>query len=102
MTDRRAGDMRGLDFKRFGWLVNIAFGLYFATSGIRAYVLWMNADAHDHSVPTGLLTDLAEPFVGEVGVLTLWLVAGAAWVLLGVRGCKSTCEWSWKGRAFGR
>ena len=92
MTDRRAGDMRGLDFNRFGWLVDIAVGLYLATSGIRAYVLWMKAEAHDRVVSTGLLTDLAEPFVGKVGVLTLWLVAGAALVLMGVRRCKSTHE----------
>ena len=102
MTDRRAGDMRGLDFKRFGWLVDIAVGLYLAASGIRAYVLWMNADAHDRVVPTGLLTDLAEPSVGEVGVLTLWLVAGAACVLMGLRGCKSARERSGKGRAVRR
>lgn len=102
MTDRRAGDMRGLDFNRFGWLVDIAVGLYLATSGIRAYVLWMKAEAHDRVVSTGLLTDLAEPFVGKVGVLTLWLVAGAALVLMGVRRCKSTHEFSWKARALRR
>jgi hypothetical protein len=102
MTDRRVGDMRGLDFKRFGWLVDIAVGLYLATSGIRAYVLWMNAGAHDRVVPTGLPTDLAEPFVGKVGVLTLWLVAGAACVLMGLRGWRSAHEWCWKGRAVRR
>ena len=102
MTDRRAGDMRRLDFKRFRWLEDIAVGLYLATSGIRAYVVWMNADAHDRAVPTGLVTDLAEPFVGEVGVLTLWLVACAACVLPGLRGRKWAHEWSWEGSAVRR
>lgn len=68
----------------------IALGMYWAVTGVRAYVLWRHADVHHASVPTGLLTNLALPFAGEVGVLTLWLAVATTLAAVGIRELRST------------